>query len=135
MSILFLSQSGQDLLSKQWNAAKQWKATFASSLIFLASMNSDSYVNNTRPSSGVPLQLPVQRIHVYVTVSGEAGLNKHTHCANNSTPRRRKSQPVIRDRKETGSEALFGHRCNFGFVLTEDFGNEIWSSLQKKECL
>ena len=108
---------------------------------FLASMNSDNYVNYTRSGSGVPLQLPVhmkpltkERIHVYVIISGEGDLNKHTRFANNITPRRRKSQPVIRDRKETGSEAFSGQGCNFGPALTEDFENEIWSSLQKKSA-
>ena len=106
----------------------------------LASMNSDNYANYTGPRSGDPLQLPVhmkpltkERIHIYVIISEEDGLNKHTaNFANNTTPRRRKSQPVIRDRKETESEALSGQRCNFGPVLTEDFETEIWSSLQKK---
>ena len=117
------------------------KGYFRKLIGFLATMNSDNYVNYTRPRCGVPLQLPVQRmpftkerIHVYVTISGdgEGGLNKHTHSANNTTPRRRKSQPVIRDRKVTESEALSGHRCNFGPVVTEDFESEIWSSLQKR---
>lgn len=117
------------------------KGHFRKLLGFLASMNSDSYVNYTRPHCGVPLQLPVQRmqftkerIHVYVTISreGEGGLNKQPHFVNNTTPRRRKSQPVKRDRKVTESEALSGLRCNFGPVITEDFENEIWSSLQKR---
>ena len=49
---------------------------------FLASTNSDNYVNYTRSGSGVPLQLPVhmkpltmERIHVYVIISGEGDLN------------------------------------------------------------
>ena len=117
------------------------KGHFRKLLGFLASMNSDYYVNSTRPHCGVPLQLPVQRmqftkerIHVYVTISGEGegGLNKHPHFVNNTTPRRRKSQPVKKDRKVTESEALSGLRCNFGPVITEDFENEIWSSLQKR---
>ena len=112
------------------------KGHFRKLLGFLASMNSDNYVNYRRP-----LQLPVQRmqftkerIHVYVTISGEGedGLNKHPHFVNNTTPRRRKSQPVRRERKVTESEALSGLRCNFGPVITEDFENEIWSSLQKR---
>ena len=117
------------------------KGHFRKLFEFLASMNSDNYINYTRPCSGVPLQLPVhmkpltkERIHAHVIASGEGDLNKHTRFANNITPRRRKSQRVIRDRKETGSEALSGQGCNFGPALTEDFENEIWSSLQKKSA-
>ena len=136
------------------------KGHFCKLFTFLASMNSDNNVKYTRPRSGLQLQLPVQRmpftkkrIHVYVTVSGEGGLNKQTHFANNTMPRRQQSQPVIRDRKVTESEVLSGHRCNFDpvfrnssatfdrtkevnvnlnkSVVMEDFESEIWSSLQK----
>ena len=85
--------------------------------------------------------------------SGEGGLNKQTHVANNTMLRRQKSQPVIRDRDVTKSEPLSGQRCNFGpvfrnssatfdrtqgvnnlnkSVVIEDFANEIWSPLQKR---
>ena len=85
--------------------------------------------------------------------SGEGGLNRQTHVANNTMLRRQKSQLGIRDRNVTKSEPLSGQRCNFGHVfrnssatfdrtqevnslnksvVIEDFANEIWSPLQKR---
>ena len=138
------------------------KGHFRKLFTFLASMNSENNVNYTRQRSRLQLQLPVhvqrmpfteKRIHVYVTVSGEGGLNKQTQFPNNTMPRRQKSQPVIRDRNVTELEVLSSHRCNFDpvfrnsyatfdrtkevnvslnkSVVMDDFENEIWSTFSE----
>ena len=113
--------------------------------------------NPSRPRSRGSIACPKDAIqkgtNSRIRNSGEGGLNKQTHCANNIILRRQKSQAVIRDRDVTKSEPLSGQRCNFGpvfrnssatfdrtqqvnnlnkSVVIEDFANEIWSPLQKR---
>ena len=124
---------------------------------FLTSVNPDNYVKYTRLRSWdwPTIACPKDAIHKgtksRLRDNGEGGLNKQTHFANNTMPRRRKSQPVIRDRKLTESEALYGHRYPFGpvfrnspatfdqrrvvnvnldksMIIEEDFENEAWST-------
>lgn len=88
---------------------------------FLTSMNSDNYISRgTRPRSrdSSSIAYPKDAIHKGTKSrsrdDGEGGLNKQTHFANNDMPRRRKSQPAIRERKLTeSSKATDGHGCNF----------------------
>ena len=125
---------------------------------FLTSVNSDNYVKYTRPRSrdSTTIARPKDAIHKETKSrlrdNGEGGLNKQTHFANNIMPRRQKSKPVIRDRKLTESEALYGHRYPFRPVfrnssatfdqrrvnvnldksmIMEDFENEAWSTFSE----
>ena len=87
---------------------------------------------------------------------GDGSIDKQTHFSNNTVPRRRKSQPVIRDMGLPASESLSGHSCHLGpvfsnpssaferrkvvnvnldkSILMDDFENEdirkVWSSLK-----
>lgn len=131
---------------------------------FLTSVNSDNYVSYTRPRSrdSSSIGYPKDAIHKGTKSrsrdDGEGGLNKQTHFANNDMPRRRKSQPAMRERKLTeSSKATDGHGCNFSPVfanssatsdrrrvvnvnfdksmIMEDFENEAWRKFSETSIL
>ena len=118
---------------------------------FLTSKNSD---NRRRPRS-VSIACPRDAIRQDMNFPlhyGDGSIDKETHFSNNTVPRRRKSQPVIRDMGLPASESLSGHRCHLGpvfsnpssafvvnvnldkSILMDDFENEdirkVWSSLK-----
>ena len=124
---------------------------------FLTSKDSD----NNRRQRSVSISCPRDVIHQgtnFPLHNGDGSIDKQTIFPNNTVPRRRKSQPVIRDSGLSVSGTLSGHRCLFGpvfsnpssaferrevvnvnldkSVIMDDFENEglrkIWSSLKDK---
>ena len=124
---------------------------------FLTSKDSD----NRRRQRSVSIACPSDAIRQgtnFPLHNGDGSIDKQAIFPNNTVPRRRKSQPVIRDRGLSVSGTLSGHRCLFGplfsysssaferrkvvnvnldkSVIIDDFENEdirkIWSSLKDK---
>ena len=82
---------------------------------FLTSKSSD---NHRKPRSvTIACGREVMRQETdFILHDGDSGLYKQTH---NTLRRRRKSQPVIRNRELFASKAPSGYRCNFGPVYRE----------------
>lgn len=124
---------------------------------FLTSKNSD---NHRRPRS-VSIACSrdaIRQGNNFPLHNGDGSLENQTHFPNNTVPRRRKSQPVIRDRDLFVSETLSRRRCNHGpvfrspssafeqrkvvnvnldkSIIMGDFENEdirmVWSSLKDR---
>lgn len=143
----------RDATSPQKNMKGDLRKLFA----FLTSKNSD---NHRRPRS---VSIACQRDAInqgmnFPLHKGDGRPDRQSHFPNNTVPRRRKSQPVIRDRGLFVSETLSGRRCNFGpvfrnpssaferrkvvnvnldkSIIMDDFENEdirkVWSSLKDR---